>query len=70
MSKIQSKIWCRKGFNLTWIQRKKRSGEREGRFHEEEDQGKFQSELTGKEGRQLPWSTDWCEQGHRDRKLN
>lgn len=49
-----AETWYREEFNITWIQRKKRSGEREGRSHEE-DQGKFQSEFTGK-GRQLSWT--------------
>lgn len=31
---------CREEFNITWIQRKKRSGKRKRRSHEE-DQGKF-----------------------------
>lgn len=41
MSKTQGRMWSSKGFNITWIQRKKNL-EKEGRFHEEEDQEKFQ----------------------------
>lgn len=33
--------------------KKKRSGVKNERFHEEVDQGKFQSEMAGKEGRRL-----------------
>lgn len=52
MNKTQGTLWRRKGFTITWIQRiKKRSGEKEGIFHTEEDQGKFQSELEGKKGK-------------------
>lgn len=50
MSKIQGRMWSSKGFNITWIQRKKNL-EKEGRFHEEEDQEKFRSELRGKKGK-------------------
>lgn len=64
-------LFFRKGFNITWIQRKiKRSGEKEGLFHKERDQGKFQSELAGKKGRRLSWPTNWCEQRQKGRKLN
>lgn len=42
--------------NIYMDSAEKRSEEREGRSHEEEDQGTFQSELAGKEGRQLTCS--------------
>ena len=42
-------------FIITQIQRKRRSEDREERFHKEEDQGKFHHEVMGKEGKQLSW---------------
>lgn len=60
----------RKGFNITWIQRKKRSGGKERIFLKEEDQEKFQSALTDKKGYHLSWLMNWCKQRYEAENWN